>query len=707
MTEQKTTDPFEARFAGLVRTYTDEAGARPIDSLAVSRTAMASGRTTGWSTRGLGARVTGRRDGGRWAAAAVAVVLVGVVGIAVWSRSSNSGIGPGPTPSPSSAASPRASAVGPVPEALRHLWQRPLPVAPGPAWATANLILTDELLGVGSEPGTAMHSAVAAAGPDTLVVTATAETTGCAVGDVGVYRWSLEGKDTYLTLTAVGPDACAAREVALAGPWVRADLPPPSDGVTLPPGTYKTTGFDPFADDAVPGRLSYTVPAGWKVKEDVATSFVLHHVPDAAQGQAAPDTFIFAIAQPRLAGGRSRTARSAASSPRDPASGAGSTTSWPRSVARPGVVATPPTTGRRRWLRGHAHRPTGGARLDRWLHRAGRPARASSRSSSAWEASGPSVGIVHRRADAAHPGRRRRRAHDGHRRGLCRTVTAIARSTSRSRRRCRSSRAWSCTLRRRSATTRTGRRDDREPLDRSGESPLSSEAEAVRPSTRRGPAIDRRSSYAHPTRPCRHRRGGRAGAQRLQQHVGARRQRRRPEQRSRPRGSAAPAPPPAARTGDSSAPAAAAGGDPTTNACGLLTVDEIKQAVGFAVNPGVLQNSDNQSDCEWASTQDDTASVGLTVSTYRRLPVADGQRRGEQQAGVRHRRRGLQGLADLCRPECQGEGLPGRPGDRRLQGEARRRSTARTSRWRSSCCRASDRDPRRLTWRTVGSGGRP
>ena len=57
-------------------------------------------------------------------------------------------------------------------------------------------------------------------------------------------------------------------------------------------------------------------------------------------------------------------------------------------------------------------------------------------------------------------------------------------------------------------------------------------------------------------------------------------------------------------------------GDPTTNACGLLTVDEIKQAIGFAVNPGVVQNSDNQSDCEWAITKSDTASVGLTVSTY-------------------------------------------------------------------------------------------
>ena len=51
MTDDKTTEPFEARFSGLVRTYTDEAGARPIDSLAVSRSAMASGRTTGWSKR--------------------------------------------------------------------------------------------------------------------------------------------------------------------------------------------------------------------------------------------------------------------------------------------------------------------------------------------------------------------------------------------------------------------------------------------------------------------------------------------------------------------------------------------------------------------------------------------------------------------------------------------------------------------------------
>jgi hypothetical protein len=30
----------------------------------------------------------------------------------------------------------------------------------------------------------------------------------------------------------------------------------------------------------------------------------------------------------------------------------------------------------------------------------------------------------------------------------------------------------------------------------------------------------------------------------------------------------------------------------------------------------VVQNSDNQSDCEWAITKSDTGAVGLTVSTF-------------------------------------------------------------------------------------------
>jgi hypothetical protein len=341
MPDQKMMEPFETRVADLVRAYTDPADARPVDALAVSRAAMAPGRATGWSTRRLGAGVLGRRnDGGRWAAAAVAVVLVSVVGVAVLSRPSDSGIGPQATPSASSAPSPAASAIGPVPEVLRHLWQRPLPIAPGPAWPTAFLVLTDEVLGVGPDVDSASHSAVAAAGLDTLVVTATPDTVGCAVGDLGVYRFSMEGKDTFTTLTAVGTDACVAREAALAGPWAQADLPPPQDSELLSPGTYETTGFDPFTDDATPGRLSYTVPTGWKVKEDASTAFVLHHLPT-LQAQPATDTFIFMIAQPRLAAAFEDGAV-CGEFPVASGVGHGADDIVAALSARPGVVSTPP-----------------------------------------------------------------------------------------------------------------------------------------------------------------------------------------------------------------------------------------------------------------------------------------------------------------------------------------------------------------------------
>ena len=83
----------------------------------------------------------GRRTGSvggslgvRWAAAALAVVLIGVVGVAVLGRSSirrrpAADVRDSSTPSP--AASP-----APIPDVLRHSWQRPYAVTPGPdQWA--------------------------------------------------------------------------------------------------------------------------------------------------------------------------------------------------------------------------------------------------------------------------------------------------------------------------------------------------------------------------------------------------------------------------------------------------------------------------------------------------------------------------------------------------------------------------------------------
>jgi len=338
MTEPGSMEPFETRFAGHVRAYTDAATARRIDALLISRTAMSSRGAMGWSAGRLGAGLLGRRiAGGRWAAALVAVVLIGVVAIAVLEQPSI--IGPQTTPSPAT------SAGGPIPDVLRHSWQRPYAVTPDlDQWPTGFLSLASGLLDFGPAPGTeASRSAVTAAGVDTLVVTATVETRGCAIGDIGAYRWSVEGKGTVLSLTTIDADACAAREEALAGQWVRSDLPLPGDGgATLPPGMYLTTAFDPFDKPGLSGQLSYTVPKGWKVKEDQAATFMLHHLPGASSSQTSTDSFVFLWAQPRMAADFAEGAICGPPVSEAPGVGRGVGDIVAAIMARPGVVSTPP-----------------------------------------------------------------------------------------------------------------------------------------------------------------------------------------------------------------------------------------------------------------------------------------------------------------------------------------------------------------------------
>jgi hypothetical protein len=346
MTDRQAMEPFETRFAGRVRTYTDVATERRIDALAISRSAMTPGRATGWSLRRLGAGGFGRRIAGdRWAVVVMAVALIGVVSIAVIGRRSDSGIGSQPTPAPSSTPGPATSTGGAIPDVLRHSWQRPLPTVPGQVlWPTAFLSLVSEQLEFGPEPGAgASRSAIALADSDMVAVTATVETIGCAIGDVGLYRWLLEGKDTVMNLTAVGPDACSAREEALAGQWVRSDLPPPVDPeATLSPGTHQTSNFNPFGDPPQSGRLSYTVAEGWKVKQDEAAVFVMDHFLEAAQGQTPTATFLALFVQPRMA---AELEDGAPCGPSGYAPGVGSAVNDLVAAirARPGVVATAPT----------------------------------------------------------------------------------------------------------------------------------------------------------------------------------------------------------------------------------------------------------------------------------------------------------------------------------------------------------------------------
>jgi hypothetical protein len=340
MTERTNLDLFETRFADRIRAYTDVAVAPQIDALEVSRAAMRAARATGWWQRRSGSTQAGPRiTRAGWAASLVAVAIIGFVTIGVLRQPS--GIGPQPTPTPSSTAG------GPIPDALLHTWERPYEVAPGPEdWGSGSLQITSDLLDVrpyvSGEPS---KSTISAAGPDSITVTTTAGSEGCATGDVGTYRWIVEGKGTFLTLTATSGDACAAREDALTGPWVRSDYPRTIPGTALVPGTHSTAAFDPFGDVPQADVLSYTVPEGWSLVEDGPGVLVLGHPADASQNPPTPDSFIFVIAQPRTVAPSREGA--ACTSPSDaPGVGRGADDLVAALTGRPGVVSTPPVAVR-------------------------------------------------------------------------------------------------------------------------------------------------------------------------------------------------------------------------------------------------------------------------------------------------------------------------------------------------------------------------
>ena len=341
MTERQAHETFETRFAERALAYTDPRHRAPRgrarhvaccdDVLAGDR------RVAAWARQ-----VADRSAHRRWSlvGALVAVVLIGVIAVAIVGRPSDSAIGPQPTGA--IASIPAAS--GPIPDALRHSWQRPYAVTPGlDQWGSGSLTLAGGIIDVAPEPGAAAsRSAIGSAAPDTLVVTATAETRGCAIGDAGTYHWSVEGQGTVMTLMPIGADACTTRERALAGQWVRSDLPLPPSGITLAPGTYPTAAFDPFGAPGVSEQLSYTVPERWKVKEDQAETFLLHQLPDDLGSQPSADLFLHLFTQPRMAADFAAGAI-CGSSTLAPDVGRGVDEIVAAIRARPGVVSTSPS----------------------------------------------------------------------------------------------------------------------------------------------------------------------------------------------------------------------------------------------------------------------------------------------------------------------------------------------------------------------------
>ena len=130
-----------------------------------------------------------------------------------------------------------------------------------------------------------------ATGPDgtnsgQLRLETVAETTECALGDVGTYSYALSPGGSKLTIEA-GEDDCALREEAVAGEWQRAAC---LDQIMLclgpvEAGTYSSLYFDPFSGATRSprtghGALTYTVQDGWANTVDASHHYALGRASD-------------------------------------------------------------------------------------------------------------------------------------------------------------------------------------------------------------------------------------------------------------------------------------------------------------------------------------------------------------------------------------------------------------------------------------------
>lgn len=270
MTGPRPMEPFESAFASRAVALTDAAAARHIDALDVARIAIAAREASPWRLP-WGVNVPANRRAGVAAVAAVAGIATLAV-IVRWvpeDRVVGQPSGPVSTPGASLAAAPLAAE-------LQHLWQRPYAVTPGTdTWGSGFASFSAGEVGFGIENADESRSTAAASGPSTIVVTATAATQGCEIGEIGTYDWTLTGSGTVVTLSPTVPDTCAARQRLLAGGWVRADMTgPPALPPPLPAGTHSSESFDPIGVPAA-GEVSYTVPEGWSLIGDDRATLVL------------------------------------------------------------------------------------------------------------------------------------------------------------------------------------------------------------------------------------------------------------------------------------------------------------------------------------------------------------------------------------------------------------------------------------------------
>lgn len=219
----------------------------------------------------------------RLATAAAVILAVGVVGAFALSRAPGTGTSPSPTPivTPGPSASP-----SPLSAALQFTWvgaTRTVPQISPPVQRSGLKITGATLNFLVGDANPHFFSAASQTSPNSFVVTNTVEGSGCHIGDVGSYTFSLAGSARGGGTMSLQPvtDACTARAAAISGDWVRAACLDPNGWCLgdLDPGTYGSMSFNPFVATSAwasdYGALSYTVPAGWTNIEDCDYCFKL------------------------------------------------------------------------------------------------------------------------------------------------------------------------------------------------------------------------------------------------------------------------------------------------------------------------------------------------------------------------------------------------------------------------------------------------
>ena len=245
------------------------------------------------------------------ATAAAVAIAVGAVGFTALNGPSD-GVPPGssPTPSPSSPAASQAGVLldlGPR-EIRDYVWLAEPHGAEelGVEVELAALFFRGDRLGFDTGLNGILQSEMRIGGPNELVLTSVENPGGCAVGDIGRYRWTLSPGGTKLLLDHI-QDECSSRAAVLPGEWLRVACPNDDNWCLGPlePGAYASQFFDPFVipTDFRPrfGALTYEVAnSAWENVQDWALAYQLRPVgsPDDAGIYLFGDVLVVSEADP-------------------------------------------------------------------------------------------------------------------------------------------------------------------------------------------------------------------------------------------------------------------------------------------------------------------------------------------------------------------------------------------------------------------------